>query len=189
MHNKNWWMGIALIGLLAGGCTAEQTPVGAVKPKGKPFFDLKAYFDKEAQRLSESPMTIYKQTRVNEKTAESQTDSIDWSQELKVFRESDINRASWINKYAGDTTRTASGQLQRIQYEALEKKLRVQRIEIEFAGDESVAAIVLQKQNRSLIADSDQELTYRPQEGYSLVSQQKVLFSGKTEVEVRAEFQ
>ncbi len=172
--------GAALVGALsAGGCVGGPTEVDPAAPRA--LFDLSAFVDYQAGRLAGTPIT--KRVRINEVDETRAIDTVDWATELAPFAQANINKPALLDSYREDSTRGADGGLT-IEYAALDSALRVQRLRVECAGDcdyGQVRGIVIYTRFRSVIADTEQRLSWRP-EGYEVYSKQDAMFADPYEL-------
>lgn len=150
------------------------------------FFDLKAYFEQEVQRLSQSKPQVFKKVTINGAEEQQNLEQIDFQQELQVFAQSDINRPNWLEKYHADTT-FFNGHPSRILYKAMEEKLRTRLIDIEFEQN-TVSKITIQNGGKSIVAGSQQELIYLPQSGYLIKSHQTTALSKDKDLSIEVRF-
>ena len=157
-----------------GNISCSETPA-SVKPGEKLYFDLKGYFNQEVQRLASFPKAK-KIATVDGKQEERMLDSLNFQEELKIFSGTDINRAAWSDKYAIDSVFNEQRQLIQLNYTANDKDLRTQNISIDFE-ENAVSEIFIENSSSSTVADTKQLLTYRPGEGYTIESHQKVSFT------------
>ncbi|NNE30404.1 MAG: hypothetical protein HKN16_12260 [Saprospiraceae bacterium] len=149
------------------GCSGQS----AQGPPEKAFFDLARYFEDQIAKGEGRPLGVSKTTLVDEDIQEVVVEEVDLKKELKLFAESDINKIAWIEKYRSDTL-TISENHQRVIYECLDTELRTQRVEIDFLGD-YVGAINIHNRLKSMIMDTDQYLSYKPEIGYSVEIRQQ----------------
>lgn len=180
---------VALIILLFCGCSASETgsDENSVR-KTAAFFDLDDWFQNEAKRLSALDSVI----RTITLDGRSETKSVaiaDWKQELRPFIYSDINRAGWADRYAGDTILSLDKKIRAIHYQALDEKLRVREIDIQFGVEGKVRRIEIAKKRKSLIVENEQQLTYIPEEGYSLMNSQSTPISNKQEMKISVKWE
>lgn len=136
----------------------------------KSFFDLKAYFESETQRLANGNKAK-KIVAVGDKKEEQVLDSINYRQELGIFSASDINRPAWSDKYKTDSIFNDEKELVRLDYTAANEKLKTRKISIGFER-QTVASVFIENNTASAIASSRQLLTYRPTVGYTIESHQ-----------------
>lgn len=154
------------------------------------FYSLENLFVTEALRLASYP-SVSRTVVLNGKSERQTIDKaqIDWEKELRPFIYSDINRAGWSDRYAGDTLLDDRGQLMEIHYQALDDRLRVRDIHISFEPYErQVTKVEVFKTRNSLIIDNEQQLTYIPATGYVLVNRQSTPISGEQELIVEVEW-
>jgi hypothetical protein len=164
---------------------ACQVDPQAPESNHKRFFDLEEYFAKEAVRLGEigkARKTVF----VGGKKEVLVLDSIGFGRDLQVFSKSDINRPAWSDKYAIDSI-FSQNTLAELRYHSKDDNLKTQSIVIDF-DDFMVSKIVVENNASSFFASSSQLLTYEPQHGYSIKSEQKVASNQGERFGVSVEF-
>ena len=179
---KNFFFFILSVFLLVG---CSPTPKNTAT-SDKAFFDLGDYFSKQYQAL-EAKGSVQKTTSINGVEETQTVDTIDFKQELVVFVESDINRTSWMDKYQADSTFNDSKQLLKIEYTALDEKLRTKKVIVTYAGG-IVESIYIRNASKNIITDAEQILDYSPTKGYKISSIQKVIFSPEKQLGVEVVF-
>lgn len=147
-----------------------QTGIKQEKKGRKSFFDLKAYFESETQRLTNGNR-VKKIVAVGNKKEERVLDSINYRQELGIFSTSDINRPAWAGRYKTDSIFNDNKELIRLDYTANDEKLKTRKISIDFE-EQTVVGVFIENNTTSSIASSRQTLTYRPTTGYIIESHQ-----------------
>ena len=150
------------------------------------FFDLKGYFEKEAERLNAAQPRLKKTVAVNGKSEEKTLTEQDYEKELAVFLNADINRPAWLDQYQIDSTLT-TGRLQSIRYRATSPKLQVQEIRIAF-DQGKVSEIIIDKKADNIVAGSTQHLEYRPETGYQIRSLQETAIAKGKELSISVRF-
>jgi hypothetical protein len=175
-------LGILLTSTLLASCVSAPER----KIVDGPFFNLRIYFNEEISKLK-AKTPIRKQVTVGGETEEQVLDSLDFNRELRAFSESDINKPAWFDLYRIDSI-SANGQLQQLQYRALEEDLRTREIDIDWMDGEQVEQIRILRRSESPLAKSKQELIYRPSEGYQIRSWQEIQFGEDTEILVEVFF-
>ena len=171
--------------LLPSGCQSIET---AEQDKTSRFFDLEGFFEQEKTRLRALNPSGVKTVRLNEEEETIELDSLPLEDDLAIFLNSDINRRAWIDKYDGDTTYTAKGELRAISYRSNDPKLKVQSIEIEFA-EQAVTTVRIQRSMESLIAQTKQELSYNRGKDYQVQSSQSSIMGDTTLTSVQLKIQ
>jgi len=158
----------------------------AVDPKValvNPFFDLKEYFEKEMKVVRKS---VTKTTIFEGKTEISNLKEIDLKKELKIFADANLNKVAWYEKYTIQKNLTPKGNSQ-VTYETNDEKLKTKRVDI-FKNDSSIDSILVHNQMTSMILDSDQYLSYYPNNGYRILIKQKGNLIEVSDMEIKVEF-
>jgi len=150
------------------------------------FFDAKGYFEQEMARLDQEQSSIQKTIRKDSLEETKKITDINWENELNLFKESDINKASWVSKYQADTNRTASNQ-QQIIYTATDKDLKTQELQV-FLTNEQVDSIAIRNRIANQVYTSQQLLTYSPRGGYSIQKTQDVVLFDKDKYQIKVAF-
>ncbi len=151
------------------------------------FFDLKGYFNEEIQRLEKEAPTVRKTARLNGKEEVLENQKINFSEELNVFKELDINKLAWTDKYIGDTT-FVGDKISNIIYQAQVEDLKTKRLEITFANGK-VSSVGIESGSNSLIASSQKKLHYLPSKGFSIDHQQDMLLTKNRTLSVTIDFE
>lgn len=136
----------------------------------KPFFDLRAYMTTEIERLEGRPLTVEKSITLNGTTETQKLTDLNYANDLRVFREADINRNAWIDKYTSDKEEL-SGSHKVTTYVALDSTLQTQRLIIE--EDQGVVTrIGIRRKTGTVLSDGIHHLQYLPARGYSVKTMQ-----------------
>lgn len=129
----------------------------------EPFFDLKGYIEKQVDSLNAADLTVTKTIELNGRR-ESKTVKVDFTNDLRIFREADINRPAWSDKYRVTESRE-DGQLVRI-YEAMDSSLQTRRLSVRTAPNGSPTLIEIERRTGTVLSDGDHRLVYNPASGY-----------------------
>ena len=165
--------------------SCNETPASATKKGERLFFDIKDYFDKEATRLTGMP--VKKIASVDGKREEQLPDSMDFTRDLKIFSENDINRPAWSDSYQTDSIFNDQKELTRLNYTAMDDKMKTRQILIDFDHG-AVSKIHIENGTSSAVAHTRQVLIYEPQKGYSIESHQKVTLTDDNVFLVEVQF-
>jgi hypothetical protein len=149
------------------------------------YFDLKSYFEKQAAELNANNFKLKKIVLKDEATEEKVFEHPDWNLELKSFSESDINKPSWKNSYVIDSTGDPSAFC--VKYMAKDSALKIKSINFCFEYD-SLTFIRIEKRTDDIYYDNITTLNYFPMKAYSIQNSQKISFTKKIVVEVKALF-
>ncbi len=174
--------------ILVGAAACGQPKGPADKPEQDAFFSLLHYFEAEADRLAAAGMRVNKQITINGKAETHDAMQIDFADEFLLYRNADINRVAWLDKYRADST-FANGQLVQLDYESLDKELDTEHIRIEFdPTDATLQALAVVRTTQSALATNRQELAYTPGKGYQIRTHQTGIMGQPTTVEIVGTF-
>lgn len=165
---------------------ACQNSPGLNVTEQQPFFDLSNYFQEEQERLSKLTSSFTKKATVNGKEETKTFETLDFTKELAMFMDSDINKIAWLDKYEADST-LVDGQLQQINYRTPDQSLKTQALTISFEK-ETVSQVDILRKSTSIAANVRQELTYQPTIGYSIKSIQNTKLSDPEVIELEVRF-
>ncbi|RRN77200.1 hypothetical protein EIM50_20815 [Pseudoxanthomonas sp. SGD-10] len=163
---------IPIIVLITSCVSSEQTDTQDVF-----YYNFKHFFSQEVEKLTKENPTIEK-TIIHNNQQESKSLKIDnWDQELALFIESDINKASWKNSYTKDSTS------QRVIYTAKEESLRIRKSEVHFADGKPVKFSFV-NQTSNYLYTSEEHLEYYPDSLYFIHKKQKVVLLGDNDYKI-----
>lgn len=177
-----WYNRIRSAWLILPGCLLMALWMGCSGPskesmKRKAYFDIKGYFDGEIQRLNEAGVEVEKQVWKNGSTDKKRMAETDWTKELSLFSESDINKPSWLSSYdameRGDT----------LIYTTQDSSLKTQRMEIIKTGS-TVRKISIYNRVANPLYTSETQLTYVPDSLYRMDKTQEVRFLGSNQYKI-----
>lgn len=169
--------------LFLSSCT-EHSASG--NKNDKQFFDLKSFFEHEAERLKGT--RIKKIATVDNRQEVEIRDSTDFSRELKPFAENDINRPAWSDKFQADSIYYEQNVLSQLRYKAIDDKMKTQQIVIDFDSSQAVSKIFIESGSFSAVADTRQVLNYEPKKGYTIESSQKIVLTDKSVFQIQVLF-
>jgi hypothetical protein len=144
------------------------------------FFDVKGFFEAEAQRLTNLKSLSNKKVTQNNQSEIKKELSVDWNDELALFIASDINKPAWSNSYRYSEENLS------ISYFAIDTNLRTRYLEIR--KDKNGRAVFFKIKNitRNMLYESSEELTYIPDSAYSIFKNQSVRFLGNNNYQIEA---
>lgn len=162
--------------LLFAACTPEQ-PAGDLDTS--PFYDLSGYISGEAERLETAHTRVAKTITLNGQTETKTLDSINFSNDLRLFREADINKPAWVDKYTTQE-KTLSGSHKLTTYVALDSSLIVRRLMVE--EDQGVTTkIEIDRKTGTVLSNGMHHLVYEPATGYHVQTSQQNRFGKDVE--------
>lgn len=138
----------------------------------KTYFDLKGYFDSEAQRLTKSKPLIKKTVARNDATETRALKDINWETELSLFAESDINKPAWKDSYK------MSKHGNKTIYLATDKDLKTREINVTRDPQGKIKKVLIRNQTDNMLYSSAEQLVYIPDSVYEISKQQHVAIIG-----------
>ena len=163
-------------------CTGDRAPV-ATEEMTPQFFDLAAYVDAEVTRLTDRGVRAEKTITLNGITETQPDRAINYETDLRLFREADINKPAWADKYTA-SSEELSGNHRTTIYRALDSSLVVRRLLVEEDQGE-VVRIEIDRKTGTVLSDGRHRLMYQPARGYSVTTRQTNRFGEDVEGEVR----
>ena len=148
-----------------------------------PFFDLAEYVDAEVERLNGEPRLVTKTVTLNGRTETRELTDLDFAGDLRLFREANINRPAWADKYEVQTKELSAGH-RVTTYVARDSSLTTQRLIVE--EDRGVPVEVrITRKTGTVLSDGRGELTYVPRSGYTVRTVQDYRFGDDVDSEIR----
>jgi len=142
------------------------------------YFDLKAFFRSDSARLAGLNPAVVKTVTHNGVTETKTVHIGNWSQELNLFIQSDINRPAWKSSYSVSNSDSA------VIYKALTPELKTRRIIIKKAG-EKVQWILIYNHTKNLLYETNEKLSYFPDSLYLIEKSQHVKLMGRNDYKVQ----
>jgi 2-hydroxy-3-keto-5-methylthiopentenyl-1-phosphate phosphatase len=131
------------------------------------YFDIKGYFEKEISRLQKLNPVVNKTVSVNGAVESKSSKIADWSKELTIFVNADINKTSWKGSFK--TVKQNETEV----YTSDSKKIPIKKISVTQHGQQ-VDKIEIIIDNKNILYQSQDTLTYCPDSLYSIKKQQKI---------------
>jgi 2-hydroxy-3-keto-5-methylthiopentenyl-1-phosphate phosphatase len=131
------------------------------------YFDIKGYFEKEISRLQKLNPVVNKTVSVNGAVESKSSKIADWSKELTIFVNADINKTSWKGSFK--TVKQNETEV----YTSDSKKIPIKKISVTQHGHQ-VDKIEIIIDNKNILYQSQDTLTYCPGSLYSIKKQQKI---------------
>jgi hypothetical protein len=171
--------------LVLSSCNQAEEAQVAIDQKDT-FFSLDKFFEAEEERLQSANIGLDKEIRINEKEERQLITEVDYSREFSMFRKADINRPAWSNKYLADST-LQGGALQ-IRYTSTDPELKTQELFVIMNKEGGVEKIEVVSQTETALAGNKSWMTYEPQKGYLIKTQQENRTAETLNIEIRGTF-
>src|SRR5690606_32402688 len=145
------------------------------------YFDIKGYFEQEANRLSQKKPLVYKEILKNAKKEAKDIHVNDWKKEFSLFIESDINKPSWISSYSVKKNKDT------LVYSALDPELRTKEIKILKKADK-LMFLSIKNEAINKLYKSEEKLFYFPDSVYKIIKNQRVRIIGVNHYQITGKF-
>jgi len=131
------------------------------------YFDVKGYFGKEISRLQRLNPDVNKTVSINGTAEHKKAKITDWTKELAIFVNADINKTSWKGSFK---TKEQDGV---DIYTSDNKKIPIKKISITWKGQKA-GKIEIIINNKNILYQSQDTLIYCPDSLYEIKKQQKI---------------
>ncbi len=148
------------------GCQRKEEPI---VEKSLPYFDVKNYIDKEAARLQKIDRLILKKVEVNGSSETKLLKISNWKEELNIFSDSEINRASWNGLFKIEKT------LDTFNYTSDNEKVPIKELKVVYKNN-LVKGIVIVVKNTNMLYTSIDSLGYFADSIYVVKKLQNIKF-------------
>ncbi len=146
-----------------------------------PFFDLSAYIDEQVDSLEQAGVQVTKTITLNGTTETKQLTDLNFGKDLRVFREADINKPAWLDKYSleregGDERLTRT-------YIATDSSMQTRRLTVVTRNGEPIHVEIIRKTG-TVLSDGRHRLIYEPANGYSMRTVQSNKFGEDLDADI-----
>jgi hypothetical protein len=145
------------------------------------YFDIKEYFNKEAQRLTRQNPMVDKTVAHNGAAENKKLKITSWAKELNLFTESDINKPAWklsYNVQANDDS---------VVYKAKYPELKTREIVIRKKSGQ-VTEVAIVNNTHNILYNTTEKLVYAPGGYYLIEKMQKVKIMGANNYRIKGVF-
>ena len=148
----------------------------------EPFFDLAGFIDSEVTRLAEAGEEVTKTVVLNGQREQQRRSDINFALDLRVFRDADINKPAWRDKY------TVSREPNRTIYTATDSTMQTQRLAVDILNGVP-QRVFIDRKTGTVLSDGRHELMYDRYRGYRIRTQQVNTFGADVDAEVMVEWE
>ncbi|MEM9888725.1 MAG: hypothetical protein AAF849_22710 [Bacteroidota bacterium] len=152
-----------------------------------PYFHARPFFEAEIERIEAENFVFQKEVQLNENVEGKTLDSLDIARELSIFIKNDINRPAYDGRYEMDSIFDPQKQLRAIKYTALDDKLPVKNLSLQFEKW-GISRIELKTSSSSRLLEANSTAIYEPQTGYQIENYQKITFLGEQNMKISVDY-
>lgn len=138
-----------------------------------PYFDTKAYFESEASRLKKANVLALKELSLGSKTDVVQdTDSTNWTKELSLFTDIDLNKPSYRGRFTVDSLMIDT-LLTEVIYKSADDKIDLKEVKISMKKGKPYR-IRIERSEENTLYRSSKVMEYNTDSGYTVEGSQDV---------------
>ncbi len=137
----------------------------------EPFFDLSGYMQAQIDSLTALQPPVRKTVILNGTQETKELTNLRFATDLRMFREADINKPAWLDKYEVSNEEAGGGaQVQR--YVATDSSVQTRQLEVTLNEVGAPTKIIVYRKTGTVLSDGDHILTYDPAVGYDIRTEQ-----------------
>lgn len=168
--------GIGFLIIVCSACTANEQKVQIDS-----YFNLKKYFEKEADRLNKLNLRIDKSVSINNDIEKKQVKIKDFKNEFSTFIASDINKASWKGMFKVNQKENS------LLYTTENEKIPVKKVEVHYLNKKLTSIQIILVTDNILYHSLD-TLNYFPDSLYEIKKLQKIKLIKEKKYVIRGRF-
>ncbi|MBB4079858.1 hypothetical protein GGR28_002485 [Lewinella aquimaris] len=169
--------------LLLSGCYADELER---ETQQEPFFDLAGYIDGQVDSLTAGRSAVEKTIVLNGNSETQTLSDLNFGNDLKVFRNADINKPAYLDKYRTDRRQAGDTLIQ--TYTATDSTLETRLLTVRSLADRPVRIDIVRRTGTVLSAGIH-HLRYDPASGYRLRTEQQNTFGTDLDATITVSWQ
>jgi len=174
-----------LIAVLLGSCSKDPTEVYFEDQRF--YYDLPKCMNQQVNALNEMGKVVRKKLTKDGQTQIIERNSVNWSEELELFIESDINRPAWRGAFIADTVYLE--RMMVITYQTERKEIPVRNVVVTLdRASKQCLRLTIDRKTENFLYSSNQKLFFNPGEGYTIKGHLKVPWIFESEFIVESAF-
>lgn len=143
-----------------------------VKTQEKFYFSISPYIDQLVSELEQGETGLKKTAYLNDRKDSSFSESVNWESELSIFKEAEINKSAYRDKFEVDTTVNSDQNI--ITYKTTDKKIRVKFLRVTKNKSGEISSIEVNLKTDNTLYSSSQNLKLIPGKGFSVEGMQNI---------------
>ncbi|PPK88255.1 hypothetical protein CLV84_1220 [Neolewinella xylanilytica] len=164
--------------LLLTACFADEVEEDLARD---PYFDLTAYINRQVDSLQAAGGEVTKTITLNGTTETKRMTDLNFATDLRVFREADINKPAWLDKYHSE--REARGDSLIRTYTALDSSMQTRRLRV-VSQDNVPVHIEIIRRTGTVLSKGQHRLIYEPARGYRMRTEQTNRFGKDLDADI-----
>jgi len=153
---------LTLAALVLPGCYADELDR---ELELDPFFDLATYIDQQVDSLEQLAPTVEKTIVLNGQQERKRLSDLDFKNDLRTFRDADINKPAWLDKYT--VSQQQDGPTLVRTYTAQDSSLQTRSLVVT-SEDGQPTRIEIYRTTGTVLSHGEHHLYYDPDSGYGI---------------------
>lgn len=151
------------------------------------YYDIPAFFTSQIDNLKSKGQWVRKQVTKDGHSHIIERGNIDWSEELGVFLDSDINRPAWRGEFKVDTIKLEREYV--VTYKTSNDQIPVKNVVLTIDKDsKQCLKLTVDRRTENFLYKSDQSLYFTTGEGYMMKGKLSVSYLFDSEYSIDTEF-
>jgi hypothetical protein len=168
-------------------CSCHQDPAEAYYEDQRFYYDLPTFITKQANNLQTKNQRVRKHVTKDGHSHIIERGDIEWTEELDLFLESDINRPAWRGEFKVDTIKLEREYV--ITYKTENKQIPVKNVVVTIDREtRQCLKLTVDRRTQNFLYQSDQSLYYTTGEGYMMKGKLSVSYLFDSEYSIDSEF-
>lgn len=136
------------------------------------YFDNPTFFEAEIKRLNQAKMGAIKQLKAGESQGQARVAAIDWSKELEIFRQIDLNKAVYSGKFK--VNNTSNEQLSITALDRTQDNINIVNFTKAIDSSSKIIWLEATKKDVSIFTETTTHWRYVPDSGYSIHGEERI---------------
>ena len=154
----------------------------------EPFFDLAGYMQAQIDSLTTLQPAVRKTVILNGAEETKELADLRFATDLRMFREADINKPAWLDKYTV-TNESGGGGAQVQRYVATDSSMQTRQLDVTLSNAGTPVRIVVYRKTGTVLSDGDHVLMYDPTMGYDIRTKQTNRFGEDLDATITVRWQ
>lgn len=151
------------------------------------YFDNPSFFEAEIKRLNQTKMGAIKRLKAGDSQGQARVSTIDWSKELEIFRQIDLNKAVYSGKFK--VNNNYNEQLGITSLERIQDNINIVNYTVAVDLSSKVIWLEATKKDVSIFTETTTHWRYVPDSGYSIKGEERIKGLIKNSFEVNSVFE
>lgn len=168
-------------------CSCDKDVADVYYEDQRYYYDLPKFFEAQIDNLKDKGQWVRKHVTKDGHSHIIERGNIDWTEELGVFLDSDINRPAWRGEFKVDTIKLEREYV--ITYKTANEQIPVKNVVVTIDRDsKQCLKLTVDRHTENFLYESDQSLYFTTGEGYMMKGKLSVTLLFDSEYSIDTEF-